>query len=65
MTDGTLDTTGARPAVRLSRHLPDPPEVVWRAITERDQLKAWFPRDVIVEGGEWTAGPAGWPVGGA
>lgn len=56
MTDGTLDTTGAKPAVRLSRHLPDPPEVVWQAITERDQLKAWFPCDVIVSGGRWMVG---------
>jgi uncharacterized protein YndB with AHSA1/START domain len=58
MTDATLDTTGARPAVRLERHLPDPPSVVWQAITERDQLKAWFPCDVIVEGGRWVVGAA-------
>ena len=58
MTDGTLDTTGAKPAVRLSRYLPDPPAVVWRAITEREQLKAWFPCDVIVSGGEWAVGAA-------
>ena len=25
MTDATLDTTGAKPAVRLERYLPDPP----------------------------------------
>jgi hypothetical protein len=25
MTDATLLTTGKRPAVRLERHLPDPP----------------------------------------
>jgi hypothetical protein len=25
MTDGTLDTTGPQPAVRLERRLPDPP----------------------------------------
>jgi hypothetical protein len=31
MTDATLDTTGARPAVRLERYLPDPPPVVCRA----------------------------------
>jgi uncharacterized protein YndB with AHSA1/START domain len=58
MTDATLDTTGAKPAVRLERHLPDPPSVVWQAITERAQLKAWFPCDVIVEGGRWEAGAA-------
>ena len=58
MTDATLDTTGPKPAVRLERRLPDPPAVVWRAITERDQLKTWFPCDVIVEGGRWEVGAA-------
>lgn len=58
MTDGILDTTGAKPAVRLERHLPDPPSVVWQAITDRGQLKAWFPCDVIVEGGRWEVGAA-------
>lgn len=56
MSDGTLDTSGPRPAVRLERHLPDPPPVVWQAITERGQLKAWFPCDVIVEGDRWVVG---------
>ena len=32
MTDATLDTTAAKPAVRLERYLPDPPPVVWQAI---------------------------------
>jgi len=58
MTDASLDTTGPKPAVRLERHLPDPPAVVWQAITEREQLKAWFPCDVIVEGGRWQVGAA-------
>jgi uncharacterized protein YndB with AHSA1/START domain len=56
MTDVSLDTTGPRPAVRLERRLPDPPAVVWQAITEREQLKAWFPCDVIVQGGRWEVG---------
>jgi uncharacterized protein YndB with AHSA1/START domain len=58
MTDASLDTTGSKPAVRLERHLPDPPAVVWQAITKREQLKAWFPCDVIVEGGHWEVGAA-------
>jgi uncharacterized protein YndB with AHSA1/START domain len=66
MTDATLDTSfnpglsagGTRAAVRLERHLPDPPPVVWRAITDRAQLKEWFPCDVIVEGGRWEVGAA-------
>ncbi|MHB8463211.1 MAG: SRPBCC domain-containing protein [Acidimicrobiales bacterium] len=58
MTDGTLLTNGTRPAVRLERHLADPPSVVWLAITDRDQLRSWFPCDVAVAGGRWTVGAA-------
>ena len=58
MTDATLLTDRARPAVRLERHLPDPPAVVWRALTEREQLRSWFPSDVIVTGGRWEVGAA-------
>jgi uncharacterized protein YndB with AHSA1/START domain len=58
MTEATLLSDRARPAVRLERQLPDPPEVVWRAITERDQLRSWFPSDVIVDGGRWEVGAA-------
>ena len=58
MKDPALDNTGGRPAVRLERYLPDPPAVVWQAITERAQLKSWFPCDVIVAGGAWVVGAA-------
>jgi uncharacterized protein YndB with AHSA1/START domain len=56
--EASLDTGGTRPAVRLERCLPDPPPVVWRAITDRAQLKEWFPCDVIVAGGRWEVGAA-------
>jgi uncharacterized protein YndB with AHSA1/START domain len=58
MTDATLLTDRPRPAVRLERHLSDPPDVVWRALTEREQLRSWFPCDVIVSGGRWEVGVA-------
>ena len=58
MSDATLLTGRTQPAVRLERHLADPPAVVWRALTDRDQLRAWFPCDVIVEGGRWQVGAA-------
>jgi uncharacterized protein YndB with AHSA1/START domain len=59
MTDATLLGGGERrPAVRLERRLADPPEDVWRALTNRDELRAWFPTDVIVEGDEWRVGAA-------
>jgi uncharacterized protein YndB with AHSA1/START domain len=56
MTDPALDTSGDRPVVRLERYLPDPPAVVWQAVTDRTQLKSWFPCDVIVAGGAWVVG---------
>ncbi len=56
MTDATLLMDRARPAVRLERHLPDPPATVWQALTQCEQLRAWFPSDVIVDGGRWVVG---------
>jgi len=54
MNTATLLNGGDRPAVRLERRLPDPPPVVWRAITQREQLRAWCPCDVAVAGARWT-----------
>jgi uncharacterized protein YndB with AHSA1/START domain len=56
MSDTTLLTDRARPAVRLERELADPPAIVWKALTEREQLRSWFPSDVVVDGGHWVAG---------
>ena len=53
MTEATLIAHATGPAVRLERRLADPPDVVWRALTERERLRAWFPSDVI---GEWEVG---------
>jgi uncharacterized protein YndB with AHSA1/START domain len=58
MTDAKLLTDRARPAVRLERVLSDPPLVVWGALTEGEQLRSWFPCDVIVSGGRWEIGAA-------
>jgi len=58
MTNATLLTDRALPAVRLERHMADPPAIVWRALTEREQLRSWFPSDVLVDGGQWVIGAA-------
>jgi len=58
MNDGTLLADGPGPAVRLERHLPDPPSIVWLALTDREQLQAWFPCDVVVASGRWEVGAA-------
>ena len=56
MTQARLVTDGARPAVRLERALKDPPASVWRALTDRQELRRWFPCEIIVEGGRWVVG---------
>jgi uncharacterized protein YndB with AHSA1/START domain len=39
----TLSTEGGRTVLRMERRLAHPPEKVWRALTEPDQLGQWFP----------------------
>jgi uncharacterized protein YndB with AHSA1/START domain len=46
--------TEPRPGVRLVRHLVQPPERVWRALTDRAELQTWFPCDVVTD--EWKVG---------
>jgi uncharacterized protein YndB with AHSA1/START domain len=58
MSDARIVPGATRPRVRLERRLPDPPAVVWAALTEREQLRAWFPSDVVVAGGRWAPGAA-------
>ena len=46
----SLDTgTGRRPVLRFERRLAHPPEKVWRAITEPEELAHWFPARVDAE----------------
>jgi uncharacterized protein YndB with AHSA1/START domain len=56
MSEATLVQEDGRPAVRLERRLPDPPARVWRAITDREELRSWFPCDVDIAGGQWVVG---------
>jgi uncharacterized protein YndB with AHSA1/START domain len=58
MTNAELLDDRGRPAVRLERHLPDPPDVVWQALTQPEQLRAWFPCEVTLRGGRWAIGAA-------
>jgi uncharacterized protein YndB with AHSA1/START domain len=45
----TLDTDGTTSTLRFERRLDHDPERVWRAVTEPDELRAWFPAAVIYE----------------
>ena len=47
--DGELITIDERPALRFERRYPHPVERVWRAVTEPDELAAWFPSAVVGE----------------
>jgi len=49
----TLEKDGARYTLTTERRLAEAPEKVWRALTNRELLKQWFPCDVE---GEWTVG---------
>lgn len=46
---GAYETIESRPALRFERRLAHPVEVVWRAITESDQLMEWIPSRVEVQ----------------
>ena len=50
---GTLERAAERWRLRFTRRLSHPPDKVWRAITERDHLKMWFPQEIV---GEWRVG---------
>jgi uncharacterized protein YndB with AHSA1/START domain len=54
MTNGTLETNGARPVIRFERLLPHSPDEVWQSLTDPEGLKAWFPTDIITD--EWKIG---------
>ena len=45
--------TGSQFVLVVEHTLPHAPEKVWRALTERDLLKKWFPCDIE---GEWVEG---------
>ena len=48
-TYGAYDPIENRPALSFERCLSHPVEVVWRAITEADELEHWFPSRVEVD----------------
>jgi uncharacterized protein YndB with AHSA1/START domain len=45
--DGQLEQAGTRSRLRFTRSLAHPPEKVWRALTEPEQLAAWFPHAIV------------------
>jgi uncharacterized protein YndB with AHSA1/START domain len=43
---GRLEERGARWTLQFTRTLPHPPEKVWRALIEPEQVAAWFPTTI-------------------
>jgi uncharacterized protein YndB with AHSA1/START domain len=56
MNDGVVETSGGRPKVRFERELRQSPTEVWRALTDSDELRGWFPTDIETDG--WKVGAA-------
>jgi uncharacterized protein YndB with AHSA1/START domain len=54
MTEATLLRAGARPVLRFERHLPQPVDIVWRAVTDPAEMRAWFPTRIVID--EWKVG---------
>jgi uncharacterized protein YndB with AHSA1/START domain len=54
MSEGTLLRAGARPILRFERRLPEPVETVWRAVTDPDEMRSWFPTRIEID--EWKIG---------
>jgi uncharacterized protein YndB with AHSA1/START domain len=50
---GVLEPAGTRWRLRFSRRFAHSPGKVWRAITEPEHLKAWFPQQLV---GDWRVG---------
>lgn len=46
MTSGRLHRTGDHWQIVFTRHLRHAPDRVWRAITEPDHVRAWFPNEI-------------------
>ncbi|WP_040790731.1 SRPBCC domain-containing protein [Nocardia paucivorans] len=46
---GDVLRDGDRIGVRYERHMAHPPTKVWRALTESEHLRHWFPADIIGE----------------
>ena len=54
MTEATLLTTDDRPVLRFERHLHKPIDVVWRALTDFEELQSWFPTNIVTD--RWEVG---------
>jgi len=54
MGEATLLNVGSRPVLRFERHLSGSVVAVWQAVTDPNQLRAWFPTRIEID--EWKVG---------
>lgn len=54
MSEATLMASGEKPVLRFERFLPRPVEQVWRAVTDPDELRTWFPTRIEID--RWEPG---------
>jgi uncharacterized protein YndB with AHSA1/START domain len=54
MNEATLLKGGSRPVLRFERHLPESLEAVWKATTDPDEMRAWFPTRIEID--HWEVG---------
>src|SRR6185437_1483071 len=54
MSEATLMKTGARPVLRFERHLHQPVDEVWQAVTDPEEMRSWFPPPIAMD--EWKVG---------
>jgi len=52
--EATLLQSGERPVLRFERHLRQPVETVWRAVTDPVEMRSWFPTRIEIEA--WKVG---------
>ena len=51
---GELEQIGNGWQLKFRRELAHPPARVWKALTEPDELRKWFPDEIVV--GDWRVG---------
>jgi len=51
---GELDQVGSGWQLKFRRELAHPPARVWEALTEPDELRRWFPDEIVVS--DWRVG---------
>lgn len=52
--EATLLGTDNRPILRFERHLFRSPEAVWRAVTDPEEMRSWFPTRIEID--TWRVG---------